>query len=137
LTSVLAIFALLVAKYSGFTQIDPLTGIAGAILVFRWSWGLLRASSLVLLDREGPEDLRRRIRDSIETKDDNRVADLHLWSIGPGIFSAAVSVVTNSPQSPEHYKQLIPSELGVVHVTLEVNTCTDKRAVMQTERGET
>ena len=54
LTSVLAIVALLGAKYLGFTWMDPVMGIVGAVLVARWSIGLLRASGAVLLDRRGP-----------------------------------------------------------------------------------
>jgi len=121
LTSVLAIVALLVAKYTGFMQIDPIMGIVGAVVVLRWSVGLLRASSLILLDQQGPDALIKKVKDCIEADGKSRVVDLHLWSIGPGIFSAAISLVTRNPQSAEYYKRLIPAELGVAHVTLEVN----------------
>ncbi len=40
LTSVLAIAALLCAKYSGLIWMDPLMGIVGGMMVFRWSLGL-------------------------------------------------------------------------------------------------
>ncbi|MFA6174705.1 MAG: CDF family Co(II)/Ni(II) efflux transporter DmeF [Kiritimatiellales bacterium] len=121
LTSVLAIAALLVAKYTGFMQIDPIMGIVGAVVVLRWSVGLLRASSLILLDQQGSAKMTQKIKNCIEKDGDNWVVDLHLWSIGPGIFSAAISLVTRNPQSAEYYKRLIPAELGVAHVTLEVN----------------
>lgn len=81
LTSVLAIVALLTAKYFGFIWMDPAMGIVGAILVGRWSLGLLRTTSGVLLDRQGPEDIRHRIKESIEKDNDSQVADLHLWAI--------------------------------------------------------
>jgi cation diffusion facilitator family transporter len=122
LTSLLAIFALLAAKYAGFVWMDPLMGIVGAILVARWSLGLLRTTSAVLLDEQGPEAIRTRIRESIED-DDSSVADLHLWSIGPNIYGVIVSVVAHDPRSPEHYKALIPVNLGLVHVTVEVHSC--------------
>jgi cation diffusion facilitator family transporter len=128
LTSVLAIIALLVAKYTGFMQIDPIMGVVGALVVLRWSAGLLRTSSSVLLDRQGPEALIKKIKDCIEVNGDNRVVDLHLWAIGPGIFSTAISLVTQNPQSAEYYKRLIPDKLGVAHVTLEVNNCSDMTA---------
>jgi len=124
-TSLLAIFALVLAKYSGFARIDPLMGIAGAILVFRWSGGLLRTSGSVLLDSQGTEDIRTRIKNGIESDGESRVADLHLWSIGPDIYSAAVSVITHSSKPPEFYKRSIPAGLGVVHATVEVLTCPD------------
>lgn len=122
LTSLLAIVALLVAKYIGLIWMDPLMGIVGAILVSRWSLGLLRTTSAVLLDSQGPEHIQSKIIQCIED-DDNRVADLHLWSIGPNIYGAIISVVAHDPQPPEHYKELIPSNLGLVHVTVEVHKC--------------
>jgi cation diffusion facilitator family transporter len=121
LTSLLAIFALLVAKYFGFIWADPLMGIVGAILVARWSLGLLHSTSVVLLDRQGPEDLRSAVRRRIEGEEGNRVVDLHLWAIGPKMYSAMVSIVANDPKDPDHYKALIPEGLGIVHTIIEVH----------------
>jgi cation diffusion facilitator family transporter len=123
LTSFLAIFALVAAKYLGLIWVDPLMGIVGAILVSRWSLGLLRQTGAILLDRQGSEPARNKIRESVESRDDNRVTDLHLWSIGPNVYGAILSVVTHDPKPPEHYKRLLPSGLGLVHVTVEVNPC--------------
>jgi len=120
LTSVLAILALLGAKYGGLTWMDPAMGILGAALVTRWSWGLVRASTAVLLDRQGPADIRTRLAAAMEADGATRVVDLHLWAIGPGIYSAIVGVVTSVPQSPAAYKARVPRELPVVHLTVEV-----------------
>jgi cation diffusion facilitator family transporter len=125
LTSLLAIFALLAAKYFGLIWMDPIMGIVGAILVSRWSLGLLRATGAILLDRQGPEDVRSKIKQSIED-DDNRVADLHLWSIGPNIYGVIVSVVSRDPHPPEYYKELIPPDLGLVHVTVEIHQSVEE-----------
>ena len=122
-TSLLAIFALLAAKYFGLVWMDPLMGIAGSILVFRWSWELLRATSHVLLDYQGPEELQRKIKEQIERDGDSRVTDLHLWVVGPNIYSAIISVVAHDPLQPEEYKSMISSNLGLVHVTVEVCRC--------------
>jgi cation diffusion facilitator family transporter len=61
LTSLLAIAALLTAKYLGLIWMDPLMGILGSILVARWSYGLLRTTGYILLDRQGPEHIREQI----------------------------------------------------------------------------
>lgn len=121
LTSFLAIFALLAAKYFGLIWMDPLMGIVGAIMVSRWSIGLLVGTSHVLLDRQVSADIQKKVVDGIEKNGDNRVVDLHLWTVGPDIYAAIVSVATGIPKPPEYYKQLIPSELKLVHVTVEVN----------------
>lgn len=121
LTSLLAIFALLVAKYFGFIWADPLMGIVGALLVARWSLGLLHSTSVVLLDRQGPDDLCDMIRHRIENEAGNRVVDLHLWAIGPKMYSAVIGIVANEPREPDHYKRLIPEGAGIVHTIVEVH----------------
>jgi cation diffusion facilitator family transporter len=121
LTSLLAIVALLAAKYLGLTWMDPLMGIVGAILVGRWSLGLLRASSRVLLDRQGPEELRDLVVRCIEEGDDSRVSDLHLWSIAPGVYAAELVIVSPDPLAPDAYKARLPASLGLGHVAVEVH----------------
>jgi cation diffusion facilitator family transporter len=123
LTSFLAIVALLCAKYFGLIWMDPLMGIIGGIMIFRWSLGLLVTTSHILLDKNGPEEIKQRIRESIEADSDSRVSDLHLWSVGPNIYSVIVSVVACNPLEPEQYKKLIPLSLGLVHVTVEISRC--------------
>lgn len=124
LTSVLAIFALVTAKYFGTVWMDPAMGMVGAFLVARWSIGLLRTSSGILLDRQGPENIRNRIRECLEADKDSRVADLHLWSIGPKIYAVVVAIVAHEPATPETYRARIPANLGLVHISVEVNKCT-------------
>jgi cation diffusion facilitator family transporter len=121
LTSLLAVVALLAAKYAGLTWMDPLMGIVGAVLIGRWSFGLMRASGRVLLDREAPEELRHRLVRCIEDGDDARVADLHLWSIAPGIYAAELVVVSPEPLAPDAYKVRLPAGLGLGHVAVEVH----------------
>lgn len=121
LTSLLAIVALLSAKYLGLTWMDPVVGIIGAILVSSWSLGLLRTTSGILLDMQGPERIRDRIRNSIEQDQDSTVTDLHLWSIGPNIYSAVMTVVAHDPATPVQYKERIPKNLGLVHIAVEVH----------------
>jgi cation diffusion facilitator family transporter len=123
LTSLLAIVTLLSAKYFGWVWMDPIMGVIGAILVARWSYGLLGSTAAVLLDRQAPENLRTAIRDAIEQDGDSRVADLHVWSIGPGIFSAQIALVANNPATPDEYKGRIPESANLVHVAVEVHVC--------------
>ena len=121
LTSVLAIVALLCAKYFGLTWMDPVMGLVGAALVARWSLGLMRVSGAVLLDRRGPESLRSAIAGGVEADGDSSVADLHLWSIGPGIWAAEVCVVADEPASAGDYKSRLDGTPGLAHLTVEVH----------------
>ena len=121
LTSFLAIFALLTAKIFGLIWMDPLMGFVGAALVFRWSLGLLKTTSHVLLDRQGPQDAQEHIRECLEADQESRVTDLHLWSVAPNTFSLIVSILSASGKTPEDYKRMLPETIEVVHSSIEVN----------------
>lgn len=125
MTSVLAIFALLVAKYFHLVWMDPVMGILGAILVVRWSFGLLQGTTKVLLDHQISKTAQERIIGIFQSYKDTKVTDMHIWSIGPGIYSAEIGVVTKYPETPNKYKTLIPPDAGVVHCSVEVNQCPD------------
>jgi cation diffusion facilitator family transporter len=127
LTSVLAIVALLAAKYFGLRWMDPFMGVVGAALVARWSFGLLKATSAVLLDRSAAPEICAAVRAGIERVDGNRVVDLHVWCIGLNLYSVLVTVVAPVPRSPEHYKALLPPRLNVVHATVEVHAVSAPR----------
>ena len=135
LTSVLAIAALLSAKYLGLSWMDPAVGMVGAILVASWSIGLLRATSGVLLDQQGPDRISDEIKASIEADRDSRVTDLHLWSIGPSVYAAIITVVAHRPLSPDEYKARIPRNLGLAHVSIEVCECATDIAVKEGARS--
>jgi cation diffusion facilitator family transporter len=121
LTSIFTIFALLTGKYFGLVWMDPLMGIVGATLVSRWSWILINDTSHVLLDHQAPSEVEQKIRMLIEQDVGNRIADLHIWAIGPNIYTAAISIITDNPKPPDHYKGLLPDDLGIVHATVEVH----------------
>ncbi len=122
LTSVLAISALLAGKYYGLFWLDPVMGIVGAALVTRWSVGLLVTTARVLLDHQGSVELREEIREKIEKEDQTRVADLHLWLIGPGIYSLALTIAAADPKPVDYYRGLLPQGHGLVHTTFEVQS---------------
>lgn len=125
LTSVLAIIALLAGRSLGWTFMDPVMGIVGSVVIARWSVGLLRDTSAVLLDAEVQAARRRAIVAAIEGERDDRVADLHVWRVGPRHLAAIVSVVTHAPRDPAHYRALLGAFPDLVHVTVEVNGCAE------------
>ncbi len=123
LTSVLAIAALLAGKYFAADWLDPAMGIVGAALVARWSYGLLKESGAVLLDRQAAETVTKPLRSALENHAHDKVSDLHVWSIGHGIYAAEAAIVSDDPKPPEYYKSLIPASLNIVHITIEVHQC--------------
>lgn len=123
-TSVLAIVALIAGKLWDWTWMDPAMGIFGALLIAHWSYGLIKATSQLLLDRDVDPAVTERVRAAIESGSDDRVADLHVWRIGSRYLAGVVSVVTHHPQPPEYYKSLVLRHADIKHLTIEVNTCS-------------
>lgn len=129
LTSVLAILALYFGKYYGWHWLDPVMGIVGGLVISRWSLSLMKETSPVLLDESIALQHKATIKHVIESDADNRIADLHVWRVGPDHFAAIISVVTHHPQQPGYYKQLINQTINqakmpkLVHVTVEVHQC--------------
>src|SRR5262245_50389338 len=122
LTSVLAIAGLSVAWAFGLNFMDPLVGLVGVLVILSWAVGLIRSAGGVLLDTVPDPALAQRIRERIETGGD-RLADLHLWQVGPGHAAVIMSVVSDAPQAPSAYKQRLGDLAGLSHVTVEVNLC--------------
>ncbi|MGZ5576721.1 MAG: CDF family Co(II)/Ni(II) efflux transporter DmeF [Methylobacter sp.] len=84
LTSVLAIIALALGKYYGWSWLDPLMGIVGALVIVQWSYSLIRETSPVLLDESIALKHKLAIKEKIETDANNRISDLHIWRVSPG-----------------------------------------------------
>ena len=121
-TSVLAIAALLAGRLYGLVWLDPVMGLAGAILIGHWSIGLMRDAGAVLTDAVPDPHLAERIRERLEIGDD-RLADLHLWRVGPGHTAVVVTIVSDEPQEPNHYKRQLRGLPSLSHVTVEVQRC--------------
>ena len=110
-TSLLAIVALLGGWAYGWSWLDPVMGIAGAMLVAIWAKGLLTQTGKVLLDREMDAPVVEEIREVVETgpeRGDTRITDLHVWRVGKAVYSCALTVVTHDRTlTPAEVKQLL------------------------------
>jgi len=120
LTSVLAIGALVLGSLYGWLWLDPAIGIVGAIVIARWSYGLIRDTGAVLLDYlpEG-EDLPEEITE-ILVREGAEIVDLHIWQLGPGHHGAIVSIVVDHPHAPSYYRGKLAAIHDLSHVTVEV-----------------
>lgn len=117
--SVLVIVGLVLARTFGWLWMDPLAGLIGALVIANWSFGLLRDTGAILLDRTPDPRMTERVRNIIES-DGDRVTDLHLWRLGPGHLGAIVSVATTGTREAAHYRQRLANFADLSHVTVEV-----------------
>lgn len=118
LTSVLAIVALLLGQRYGWSWLDPVMGLVGAVVIVRWGRGLLHSTADVLLDA-APSGMTEAITQALG--DDVGVLDLHVWQIGPGQHAAIVALSAARPASPAAYKARLTGVAGLAHVNVEVH----------------
>lgn len=125
MTSLLAMAALVSGKYYGWNWLDPVMGVVGSIIITRWSYGLLKQTSPILLDASINEEYQQAIKETIEKDADNKISDIHIWKVGANHYAAIISLVTHYPSSTEHYKKLLCDFHELSHITIEVNECKD------------
>ena len=117
--SVLVITGLLLARAFGWLWMDPLAGIAGAVVIASWSYGLIRDTSAVLLDMNPDRRMADNLRQTVESEGD-QLADLHLWRLGPGHLGAIISVITTRARDAEYYRARFARFRSLSHLTVEV-----------------
>jgi cation diffusion facilitator family transporter len=134
MTSVLAIVALGLGWWSEVATgdpdrtariwfLDPAMGLVGGAVITWWAVSLCRQASRQLLDVVSSPAHEQLVRDRLEAIDDVRVADLHVWELGPGRRSCIVSIVTARPRQLAHYRDVVLRALDVAHLTIEVHEC--------------
>jgi cation diffusion facilitator family transporter len=117
--SVLVIVALLFGRFLGWSWMDPVVGLCGAIVIAAWSYSLIRDTGAVLLDMNPDRGMADRMRETVET-DGDRLTDLHLWRLGPGHLGAILCVATQRQRGPEYYQALLRRFRALSHVTVQV-----------------
>ncbi|MCG8376450.1 MAG: CDF family Co(II)/Ni(II) efflux transporter DmeF [Chlorobiales bacterium] len=118
-TSVLAIVALCSGKYLGWNWLDPIMGLVGAAVISRWSYGLLKETSSILLDKSIDAEIYKEVKTTIEADSDNQVTDLHIWKVGPKDYAVILTIITQTPQEPRYYKELLLDFRHFKHITVE------------------
>lgn len=130
-TSVLAILALFGGLIFGWGWLDPLIGIAGAVLIGSWAIGLLHSSARILLDREMDHPLVDAIHARVQAleppqsdEEGLHITDLHLWRIGRDSFACILTVATHRDAVDVNaVREALASLTRVVHLTVEIHHC--------------
>lgn len=122
-TSLLAIAALLLGRYADLWFADPAMGIIGGAVILIWAVGLCRQAAHQLLDVTASPELEQWVRTQLEAIDDVRVADLHVWEVGPGQHGCVVSLVTSKPRHVDEYRKALLTSTAIAHLTVEVHGC--------------
>ncbi|HAT50893.1 MAG: CDF family Co(II)/Ni(II) efflux transporter DmeF [Nitrospirae bacterium] len=126
-TSILAIVALFGGWVYGWSWLDPIMGIIGAVLVAAWAKGLITDTSKILLDREMDHPVVDEIREVVETGVGNtQITDLHVWRVGKQVYSCAMAVVTlDATLTADVIRKHLSVHEEIVHATIEIHHCAD------------
>lgn len=121
-TSVLAIIALFAAKYFSWNFLDALLGIIGALLIAKWSWGLIQETGKTLLDAEMGHPVVQEIKDIIAQLPQVEITDLHVWKVGKGKFSCILGLETSiADLTPDQVKRELSIHEEIVHASVEIH----------------
>ena len=126
-TSVLAIAALAGGWLYGWSWLDPVMGVIGAVLVAIWARGLIVETGKVLLDREMDHPVVQEIREAVEigaATGETRITDLHVWRVGKLTYACALTLVTHDKTlTPKHVRAQLAQHAEIVHATIEIHVC--------------
>ena len=117
--SVLVIVGLVLAWAFGWLWMDPLAGLVGACR-HRQLGGVADPRHRRHPARHVPRPADAgKMRAALE-EDGDRLADLHLWRLGPGHLGAIVSVVTPADRGEAYFRAKLARFRSVSHLTIEV-----------------
>ncbi|WP_173912543.1 CDF family Co(II)/Ni(II) efflux transporter DmeF [Acinetobacter sp. Marseille-Q1618] len=122
-TSVLAIVALCAGKYFGWDFLDAVLGIVGAILVGKWSLGLIQETGKTLLDAEMDHPVVDEVRDVIASLNVSvNITDLHVWKVARGKFSVILVLESRDKAlTADQVRHALSVHEELVHITVEIN----------------
>ncbi|MGD1448266.1 CDF family Co(II)/Ni(II) efflux transporter DmeF [Vibrio harveyi] len=120
LTSLLAIVALIVGKFYGWVWLDAMMGIVGAVVIGKWTLGLMKQTAPVLLDESINKSYRDEITETLTPYAE--IVDLHIWKVSGHHYSAAIALKNHSNKTLDEFKQLLSKFDKIHHLTLEVQT---------------
>src|SRR5919112_2938298 len=139
LGSVGAMVAAAIIILTGWRYADPLVSVAIGLLILGSSWALLRDSTNILLEatprglNAGEVGLRMAAAEGIV-----EIHDLHIWTITSGFPALSAHVLVGKHEDcharRRQLEELLISEYGISHTTLQVDHVGDHHTTLQALR---
>lgn len=121
LTTSLAIIALILGKFLGWSFLDAVMGIIGGMLILKWSYGLLLNSGLVLLDGTKNKSIYESVHKAIESDANSIINDLHIWPLSESAYAAVITISSKNKHTPTEYRERLASIKELKHITIEIH----------------
>lgn len=115
MTSIFAIIALVAAKYFAWTFLDPIVGFIGGIIICSWAFGLIKKTSMILLDSES-KHLKEHVIEKLAGKVE--FEELHVWQTSEEGHSLIGTCKTN--HNIDEIKPVILSLGEFDSITIEI-----------------
>ena len=111
-------FSLLGGLLWGAAWLDPLMGIVGGVVILFWAWGLLKESSLILIDADRQSKMREAILAAVSAQK-LEISDLHVWRIGEQRYAAIIGLATTQTESVSALRDSLAQMDKLVHLTID------------------
>lgn len=112
---------------TGYFVIDPIISLVVALFIARWSWGLLRDSIMILLERSPahiqPDEVRSVILNEFPQIKD--IHDIHVWEITSQFICFSTHIVTDNITLKESHdlrhriEHLLEDKFGIYHPVIQ------------------
>ncbi|TMH75354.1 MAG: cation transporter [Betaproteobacteria bacterium] len=124
LGSVAALVAGAVIYLTGYTVVDPLLSMLVSGLILRSTLGVLKESTMMLLDSVPPGVEFQQVGQALARIDGVRsIHDLHVWSIVPGRNAVSAHLLLDRIESWPgillEARRVLARDFGIDHVTLQ------------------
>lgn len=118
ITSLLAIFGLLLAKLKGWNWLDPAVGLVGAVVIGIWAFRLCRDTGWELLDGHSKTVNWKKLKSTIEISG-TKIVDFHIWRIAPTAVACELVIEVKVPKGLDHYHKILKEDFSLQHVIVE------------------
>jgi len=123
LTSVLAIIGLFLGRELGWIWADPAMGVVGALVILKWSYGLMKVSALELLDAKPSSVREEEVIKIFKELSDTEVTDVHVWRLAPNVLACEIMVCTPTLRGSDFYREKISQRFQIAHLIVEERIC--------------
>lgn len=141
LVSVGVVVSGVVIGFTGWTPLDPIIGLAVAVIIVFSTWSLLTQSLRLSMDGVPDGIDKERVESAIASVDGVAgVHHVHIWAISTTENALTAHIVLRSMEQADTVRHAIRSllaESGITHVTLETETgiCEDCDCCCSPEEG--
>jgi len=119
LTSILAIFALVIGRFFGLTWPDAAVALVGAGVILKWAYGLMKSTGEILVDYYPQRSEVDMVADMVDRRG-GKLLDIHLWRTSESHKAALVAISEPDRGAVQELKKELSSLLDTDHLTLEV-----------------